>query len=236
MGRGSRGFMTRRLFSLVFGALAMATGSGHNGPTWTYAGPEGAPPAWSTLDPSYADPAFDDVLALLRAVPADAREHASAKTLADEIAAGRAKHTAMKAQIDASMKVPVVVARNGPAEKEARTVVVAVEAPAEKPAPKTVAAPVAAAQPKRRPNGPIIIYTTAWCGYCKKAKAFMREKQVSFIERDIEADASYDREAKAKRAANNLGSGVPMIDVDGAYMVGYSAESLGGLLEKQGFL
>jgi len=189
-----------------------------------------------TLDPSYADPAFDDVLALLRAVPADAREHASAKTLADEIAAGRAKHTAMKAQIDASMKVPVVVARNGPAEKEARTVVVAVEAPAEKPAPKTVAAPVAAAQPKRRPNGPIIIYTTAWCGYCKKAKAFMREKQVSFIERDIEADASYDREAKAKRAANNLGSGVPMIDVDGAYMVGYSAESLGGLLEKQGFL
>ena len=46
--------MTRRLFSLVFGALAMATGCGHNGPTWTYAGPEGAPPAWSTLDPSYA--------------------------------------------------------------------------------------------------------------------------------------------------------------------------------------
>lgn len=47
-------FMTRRLFNLVFGALAAATGCSHNGPAWTYAGPEGAPPAWSTLDPSYA--------------------------------------------------------------------------------------------------------------------------------------------------------------------------------------
>lgn len=45
--------MTSRLLILMFGAWATATGCVHSGPTWTYAGPEG-PPAWGTLDPSFA--------------------------------------------------------------------------------------------------------------------------------------------------------------------------------------
>ncbi len=36
----------------------------------------------------------------------------------------------------------------------------------------------------------VIIYSTEWCHWCKKAKAFMNEKKIKFIEKDprIEKD------------------------------------------------
>ena len=36
---------------------------------------------------------------------------------------------------------------------------------------------------------PITIYTTTWCGDCRRAKSFMKERGVEFREVNIEEDA-----------------------------------------------
>jgi glutaredoxin len=49
--------------------------------------------------------------------------------------------------------------------------------------------PVAArVQPRPRPTPSVVLYTTSWCPWCKKAKAYFRSRGIAFTERDIEAD------------------------------------------------
>lgn len=198
-----------------------------------------------TLDPNYADPAFDEVEALLRAVPAEARERAAATALADEIAAGRSKQRALLARLEAFEKAPVVTASPEPAP-EASAAPAAPAAPPPTPAaeaqpPATpTAAPLpretTAASAKPRPAGPVIMYTTAWCGVCKRAKAYLDQAHVSYVEKDVELSEAYAAEYQAKRAQHGLRSGVPLIDVDGLFMVGFGPDGLRRMLETRGYL
>lgn len=200
-----------------------------------------------TLDPSYADPAFDEVEALLRAVPAEARERAAATALADEIAAGRTKQRALLARIEAFEKAPALAPSAEPdvSEAPARTAPVPTEAAriatpepvGATAAPATpVASPTAAASAKPRPSGPVVMYTTAWCGVCKRAKAYMDQAKVAYVEKDVETSEAYAAEYQAKRAQHGLRSGVPLIDVDGLFMVGFGADGLRKMLEARGYL
>jgi arsenate reductase-like glutaredoxin family protein len=52
----------------------------------------------------------------------------------------------------------------------------------------------AAAAPVVRPAADVVIYCTPWCGDCRRARAWLQEHQVAYVEVDI----SKDREA-AKR-------------------------------------
>lgn len=74
---------------------------------------------------------------------------------------------------------------------------------------------------------PIVLYTTSWCGVCKKARRFMQSQGWAFVEKDIEKDASAKKELeqKARRAQLSLG-GVPVIDVGGRLMSGFDQEAL----------
>lgn len=72
----------------------------------------------------------------------------------------------------------------------------------------------------------VIIYTTDWCGYCKKAKTFMRKNNIAFIEYDIE------KSSRAKREYDRLnGRGVPLIVVGKKTLSGFSPSSLRALLK-----
>lgn len=72
----------------------------------------------------------------------------------------------------------------------------------------------------------VVIYTTDWCGYCKKAKKFMRENRIAFTEYDIE------KSARARREYQRLnGRGVPLIVVGDRTLSGFSAASLMALLK-----
>lgn len=73
----------------------------------------------------------------------------------------------------------------------------------------------------------VVMYSTAWCGVCKKARKFMRDKGISFVEKDIEKDKEGARELqdKARRAGLALG-GVPVIDVGGRLMSGFDEQAL----------
>lgn len=37
----------------------------------------------------------------------------------------------------------------------------------------------------------VLIYTTSWCPFCRRAKALLQEKGVAFTELDIEADPAH---------------------------------------------
>jgi len=43
-------------------------------------------------------------------------------------------------------------------------------------------------------GGKVLLYQTSWCGYCKRAADYMRKNNIAFLERDIEANASFKAE------------------------------------------
>ncbi|MGA2450781.1 MAG: glutaredoxin domain-containing protein [Polyangiaceae bacterium] len=66
-------------------------------------------------------------------------------------------------------------------------------------------------------NVHVVVYTTAWCPVCKRAKAWMRAQGIAFEERDVEASATHAHEM---RTLNPRG-GVPTFDVEGDVLVGF---------------
>lgn len=78
----------------------------------------------------------------------------------------------------------------------------------------------------------VILYSTAWCGACKAARAYLSGKGVPFVEKDIEKDSAASAELLRKaRAAGISASGVPVIDVGGTLMQGFDRQRLDALLE-----
>jgi len=66
----------------------------------------------------------------------------------------------------------------------------------------------------------VTIYTTEWCGVCKRAKAFFKQNGVPFREWDMEK--SDYAAAKFKQLG---GGGVPVITVGSEKMMGFDANS-----------
>jgi glutaredoxin 3 len=63
---------------------------------------------------------------------------------------------------------------------------------------------------------PITVYTTGWCGYCRRAKALLTDKKLAFQEIDVEADAKL-REDMVARSGR---SSVPQIFVGDTHVGG----------------
>lgn len=72
----------------------------------------------------------------------------------------------------------------------------------------------------------VTIYTTPSCVYCKMTKAFFKEHDVAYEEKDVSRDTGARDEMIAK--SNQMG--VPVIDIDGQLTVGFDKERLSGLL------
>jgi glutaredoxin len=85
-------------------------------------------------------------------------------------------------------------------------------------------------QPYQAPPGPVILYTTSWCGVCHKAKAYLTELKVPFVEKDVEKNRQAAVEFLSKGRG---GSGVPLIEIDGAFYRGFSASWIDRALEKR---
>jgi len=59
---------------------------------------------------------------------------------------------------------------------------------------------------KGRENKRVVMYSTAWCPYCKKARNYFREKGIRFVEYDVEKLPNRMREFKKLG-----GTGYPLI-------------------------
>jgi len=83
---------------------------------------------------------------------------------------------------------------------------------------------------KKRPYRDIyvIMYMTSWCPYCVKAREYLRSLDVHLIEYNIERDKSKKEEMLSKSGGLQ---GVPLIDVEGIIIRGYSPDMIKAAIE-----
>ena len=72
----------------------------------------------------------------------------------------------------------------------------------------------------------VTVYTTPTCRYCTAVKAYLKEKSVSFKEVDIAADPKTAQTLVAKTGQQ----GVPQIDINGQFVVGFNRPEIDRLL------
>ena len=95
------------------------------------------------------------------------------------------------------------------------------------------------AQPGDPSNGPdrpdpnaatrsaVIVYGASWCGPCHQAQAYLKSKGIGYVYKDIEQDPSAGREMQQKlEKAGRRGGSIPVIDVRGKILVGFSAREV----------
>lgn len=86
-------------------------------------------------------------------------------------------------------------------------------------------------QPPYNPNrNEVLLYSASWCGACRKAKAFLDQEGVAYDLLDI------DRDPRAKEEVRRvLGSvRIPLLDIDGTYVAGFSPSEIRKALGKSG--
>ena len=70
--------------------------------------------------------------------------------------------------------------------------------------------------------------TTSWCPYCQSAKEYLTQKGVSYEERNAEIDM----QARDELVQKSGQTGVPVIDIGGKIIVGFSANEIDQALEE----
>jgi glutaredoxin len=85
---------------------------------------------------------------------------------------------------------------------------------------------------EKRPYGDIhvIMYMTAWCPYCVKARKYLHSLDINLIEYNIERDKSKREEMLSKSGGS---TGVPLIDVEGTVIRGYNPDALKAAIERR---
>ncbi len=81
----------------------------------------------------------------------------------------------------------------------------------------------------------VIVYGASWCSACHQAAAYLRQRHVAFVEKDIEQDPAAAREMaeKAQRAGVPTGS-IPILDVRGTILRGFSPPAIEAALQAGG--
>ncbi len=67
------------------------------------------------------------------------------------------------------------------------------------------------------PTSGIVLYSAAWCGYCKRAKAYLAAKGIRYQEFDIDT-----KDGRAAFANAGGGRGVPLLIVGGQRVKGFT--------------
>jgi mycoredoxin len=79
-----------------------------------------------------------------------------------------------------------------------------------------------------KPNNEVEIFTTAWCGVCKKAKRWLNDRGIAYKEYDVEKDT------KAAARMRKLGGGnsVPFAVINGKPLQGFNPNMYQAALRK----
>ncbi|MBI2671414.1 glutaredoxin family protein [Candidatus Woesearchaeota archaeon] len=73
----------------------------------------------------------------------------------------------------------------------------------------------------------IIIYGTETCPWCHKAREFLKDNKIKFVDKDVSSDQKAAKEMIEKSGQQ----GVPVIDVNGEIIVGFDERELKKLLK-----
>lgn len=78
-----------------------------------------------------------------------------------------------------------------------------------------------------RPTHEVTIYTAPWCGWCRKTMAFLDERGVDYLNKDIEADPTYAAELQEKSGS----TAIPFVEIDGETIPGYDPNAMAAMLD-----
>ncbi|MCS7184065.1 MAG: glutathione S-transferase N-terminal domain-containing protein [Patescibacteria group bacterium] len=73
----------------------------------------------------------------------------------------------------------------------------------------------------------VIIYTTSWCPFCEAVKEYFNQKGISYEEKNVELNL----QARDEMVEKSGQLGVPVIDIEGKIIIGYSPEEIDNALE-----
>lgn len=68
----------------------------------------------------------------------------------------------------------------------------------------------------------VIVYSTQMCPYCKLVKEWLRTHSIPYKDFDVGADSKASEEMIAKSGQ----MGVPVIDIDGAIILGFDQKEM----------
>ncbi len=83
------------------------------------------------------------------------------------------------------------------------------------------------------PQGGVVMYCTQWCPDCRKARVWLKEKNIPYTEVDITTNF------KAARQVRSWGNGfqiTPTFDINGTILLDFVEEKLSEILRKEGML
>ena len=69
---------------------------------------------------------------------------------------------------------------------------------------------------------PVVMYSTAWCGVCKRARAYFEKERISYVEHDVDQDL----QARNEYLLLNPRRSVPTIKIGDEVIVGFSAAAV----------
>lgn len=73
----------------------------------------------------------------------------------------------------------------------------------------------------------VTVYTAPWCGWCRKTLAWLDERDVDYVNKDIEADEDHAEELEEKSG----GRSIPFVEIDGTQIRGFNPREMAALLE-----
>jgi glutaredoxin len=171
------------------------------------------------------------VVQTLTEVPTDAKERVRVVVTTNDAGNSDPVYVADLRQKNADASYSVTtMARNaweelGAAKRKAR-----IEALAPVAAPPTSnRSPTAAAETAKL----AIIYGAKWCGACRQAKKYLAQKGVKVLEKDVDESATVQAELRSKltKAGMPPTSSIPIIDIGGRILVGFSQGAVDAALQ-----
>jgi glutaredoxin len=73
------------------------------------------------------------------------------------------------------------------------------------------------------PHGGVVLYCTSWCPDCRRARAWLKEHEISYTEVDI---GSNPKAAKQVRAWANGNETTPTFEIDGTIIINFDEMKL----------
>lgn len=78
-----------------------------------------------------------------------------------------------------------------------------------------------------RKRVPIVMFSTSWCGVCKRARAYFEKEGISFVEHDVDKNQA----ARAEYLALNPKRSVPTIKIGNEVVVGFGERAVQDALD-----
>ena len=74
----------------------------------------------------------------------------------------------------------------------------------------------------------VVVYSTPTCPYCKKAKEYLSQKGISFVDHNV----AQDRDAAKEMIQKSEQMSVPVITINGEVVIGFNQTQVDKLLSQ----